>query len=123
MARLKSAILLASTLLAGTAVALADGAAEADHVEAKVSAAGLDLSSEAGAGEFLSRLIVAARQACNSDDKADLEKNARYKHCYDQAIVDVVRTVNRPVLSHVYAARYPNEAARFGIGNDAVAAK
>ena len=69
MARLKSAILLASTLLAGTAVALADGAAEADHVEAKVSAAGLDLNSEAGAGEFLTRLIVAARQACAADEK------------------------------------------------------
>jgi UrcA family protein len=123
MARLKSAILLASTLFMGTAVALADAPAEADHVEAKVSAAGLDLNSEAGAGEFLTRLIVAARQACAGDEKADLEKTTRYRHCYDQAIVDVVRTVNRPAVTQLYAVRYPNEATRFGISNEGGDAK
>jgi UrcA family protein len=123
MARLKSAILLASTLLTGSVMALADEPAEADHVEAKVSASGLDLNSEAGAGEFLTRLIVAARQACTLDDKKDPEKNARYRHCYDQAIVDVVRTVNRPVLTQLYAARYPNEAERFGLSNEGGAPK
>jgi UrcA family protein len=124
MARIQSAILVASTLLMGTVVVLAeDAATEPDHVEAKVSAAGLDLNSEAGAGEFLTRLIVAARTACAFDEKQDLQKNVRYRHCYDQAIVDVVRTVNRPVLTQLYAARYPNEAERFGISNEGGAAK
>jgi UrcA family protein len=123
MARTKSAILLALALLTSHVVAAADAATAADHVEAKVSAAGLDLSSEAGAAEFLNRLIVAARQACGQDEKTDLEKNTRYRHCYDQAIVDVVRTINRPVLSQLYATRYPNEAVRFGISSEGAASK
>ena len=37
---------------------------------------------------------------------------------YDLAIVDVVRTVNRPVLTQMYAGRYPNEAVRFGVSHE-----
>ena len=116
------AILLAVALSsAGFSTRVAAGSAA--PVELKVTAAGLDLNTPEGIGTFFGRITAAAEQACGQDDKMDLKRAALYKRCYNQAIVDVVRTINRPLLTQLYVARYPSEAAQFGINGNSVAAK
>jgi UrcA family protein len=108
---------------AGLSTRVAAGSLDAGPVELKVTAAGLDLNTPEGIGTFFGRITAAAEQACGPDDKMDLKRSAAYKHCYSQAIVNVVRTINRPLLTQVYVARYPTEAAQFGINGNSVAAK
>jgi UrcA family protein len=86
------------------------------RVELRVTASGLDLTTAAGASTFLERLNQAAKTACG--DHGKLAELPSYKTCYDQAIVDAVRTVNQPLLVQAYVARYPNEAAQFGMRDD-----
>jgi len=86
------------------------------RVELRVTASGLDLNTVAGAAAFLERLNQAAKTACG--DHGKLEELPPYKGCYNQAIVDAVRTVNQPLLVQAYVARYPNEAAQFGMRDD-----
>jgi UrcA family protein len=118
------AILLAVALCAaGFSTRSAAVAPDADRVELKVTAAGLDLNTPEGVGTFFGRITAAAEKACGPDDKMDLKRAALYKRCYNQAIVDVIRTINRPILTQLYVARYPSEAAQFGINENSVAAK
>jgi UrcA family protein len=108
---------------AGLSTRVAAGSPDAGVIELKVTAAGLDLNTPEGIGTFFGRITAAAEQACGPDDKMDLKRATLYKHCYNQAIVNVVRTINRPLLTQVYVARYPSEAAQFGINGNSVAAK
>jgi UrcA family protein len=119
-----SAILLVAALCAGGILssARADGP-DSDRVEVKVNAAGLDLNTAEGAGTFLGRLMIAARQACGADEVRDLERNDAYRRCYNQAIVNVIRNVDRPALTQAYTSKYPNEAAQFGMSQGPEAAK
>jgi len=86
------------------------------RVELKVTATGLDLATGAGAAAFLERLNQAAKAACG--DHGKLDDLPTYKPCYNQAIVDAVRTVNAPMLIQAYVARYPNEASQFGMRDE-----
>ncbi len=116
------AILLAVALCAGELLSPAvAGEPDFDRVELKVTAAGLDLSTAQGAGSFLERLTVAAENACGG--QGHLPELAIYKHCYSQAIVNAVRTINQPVLIRAYVARFPSEAAQFGVSDDHIAAR
>ena len=117
-----SAILLAVAFCAGDFLSPAV-ASEPDsvRVELKVTAAGLDLSTTQGAGTFLERLTVAAESACGG--QSHLPELANYKHCYNQAIVDAVRTINQPGLIRAYVARFPSEAAQFGVSEDHLVAR
>jgi len=121
---IRFAILLAVAVSsAGFSTRVAAGSPATGPVELKVTAAGLDLNTPEGIGTFFGRITAAAEQACGPDDKLDLKRAALYKRCYNQAIVDVVRTINRPLLTQVYVARYPTEAAQFGINGNSVAEK
>jgi UrcA family protein len=117
-----SAMVLAVVFGAGDLLSPAV-AAEPDvvRVELKVTAAGLDLSTAQGAGAFLDRLTIAAKNACGG--QTDLPKQALYERCYQQAIVDAVRNINQPRLLQAYVARYPSEATQFGLGERQLAAK
>jgi len=117
-----SAMVLAVVFCAGDFLSPAF-AAESDvvRVELKVTASGLDLSTAEGAGAFLDRLIIAAKNACGG--MTDLPKQPAYERCYQQAIVDAVRNINHPVLVKAYAARFPAAATQFGLGDGQPAAK
>ena len=117
-----SAIVLAAVLCALEFPLQAVAAEPApERVQLKVTAAGLDLSTKEGAGAFLDRLTIAAKNAC--EGASQLVTRPIYEHCFQQAIVDAVRDINQPVLVRAYVARFPNEAAQFGLSEGQLAAK
>jgi UrcA family protein len=84
-------------------------------VSLKVTSAGLDLSSDDGAHVMLKRLTVAARQACGVEAEFDALRAGLFQVCYNRALSHAVLALNQPMVTHLYVAQYPREAARYGI--------
>jgi len=70
----------------------------------RVSYAGLNLDSAAGARMLLRRLEAAAEQVCERPDQRDLAQQQRFHACYAQALADAVRQVNHRQLTVLYQA-------------------
>lgn len=98
------------TFLATTAVyATVSGPVQANHevtVKIPVAATDLDLNRPAGARILYRRLSNAARYACGSSVRVGLEAPTDFQACYQKALSDAVRSVNRPQLTLVYLARH-----------------
>jgi UrcA family protein len=104
--------------LAGCAVLSGQVKAHSHEVTVKisVSAAGLDLSRPADAREVYRRLSFAARTACGDGNRVGLQPPPSWVGCYEKALGDAVRSVNRPQLNIVYLATHTSrEAATYGI--------
>jgi UrcA family protein len=90
-----------------------------DHevtVRISVRAAGLDLSQPADAREVYRRLYFAARTACGNGNRVGLQPPASFVACYEKALGDAVRSVNRPQLNIVYLATHTSrDAETYGI--------
>jgi UrcA family protein len=85
-------------------------------VKISVRAAGLDLSRPADAREVYRRLSFAARAACGDGNRVGLQSPSSFVDCYEKALGDAVRSVNRPQLNIVYLATHTSrEAATYGI--------
>ena len=85
-------------------------------VKISVSAAGLDLSRPADAREVYRRLYFAARTACGKGNRVGLQPPSSFVDCYEKALGDAVRSVNRPQLNIVYLATHTSrDAERYGI--------
>jgi UrcA family protein len=107
-------------LAALAACAVLSGPVKADGhevtVKISVSAAGLDLSRPADAREVYRRLSSAARTACGDGNRVGLQPPSSFVDCYEKALGDAVRSVNRPQLNIVYLATHTSrEAATYGI--------
>jgi UrcA family protein len=107
-------------LAALAACAVLSGPVKADGhevtVKISVSAAGLDLSRPADAREAYRRLSFAARTACGDGNRVGLQPPPSWVDCYEKALGDAVRSVNRPQLNIVYLATHTSrEAATYGI--------
>jgi UrcA family protein len=77
------------------------------NVEIRVSYAGLDLTSEAGAKVFLKRLTSAADSACGGSPGAgvaQLSQNTHRAACRVRALTAAVAKVDQPVVSRLHAA-------------------
>jgi UrcA family protein len=70
----------------------------------RVSYAGLDLNTAAGARILLRRLGAAAEQVCARPDQRDLAQLPRFRECYAHAVADGVRQVNQRQLTVLYQA-------------------
>jgi UrcA family protein len=85
----------------------ADGRAPA-KVMVIVSSHGLDLTSDAGADQFLGRLTAAVNRACDdrpSDGPAlTLTRSAGFRACASQALGTAMSYVRSPVVKQRYAA-------------------
>jgi UrcA family protein len=68
----------------------------------RVSYAGLDLNSVAGARMLLLRLKAAAGEVCEPLDGPDLRRHQRWHACSAQALRDAVRQVNHPMVTIQY---------------------
>jgi len=106
--------------LVATVCALVSGMSQAapphdDTVSVKVSTAGIDLNTAAGAQLFFTRLTVAAQQACGVEAEFDALRAAKFDHCYKEALGNAVRALSQPAITRVYVAHYPRDAARYGI--------
>jgi UrcA family protein len=107
-------------IAAVAACAVLSGPAQAnDHpvtIRLPVSTAGLDLSQQAGAGELYGRIKAAARIVCGSGDRVGLEPVTDFKSCYEKALADAVRSVNRPQVTLAYLKTHTlQDAAAQGI--------
>ena len=105
------------------ALSLADPLAS-DTVSVKVSAAGLDVNSAAGAQELYKRLTIAAEQACGVEAEFDALRTAKFDRCYRDTLGNAVHAINRPLLTQVYVERHSrDDAARSVAASERVAAK
>jgi UrcA family protein len=85
-------------------------------VKISVSAAGLDLSRPGDAREVYRRLYFAARTACGNGNRVGLQPPSSFVVCYEKALGDAVRSVNRPQLNIVYLATHTSrDAETYGI--------
>jgi UrcA family protein len=111
------AALLGSVFLVASTVSLADALGN-ETVSVKVTSAGLDLHSAAGARSMLVRLEVAAEQACGVEAEFDALRAAQFRQCYNHSLSSAVRALSQPLVTHLYAEHYPREATQFGIVDD-----
>ncbi len=113
----------------GACAVLSGPAAQSnDHVvtiRLPVVTAGLDLRQSADARELYGRLKEAARTVCGNAYRVGLEPVADFKSCYESALANAIRSVNRPKLTLAYLQTHtPQDAASQGIGDQTqVAAK
>jgi UrcA family protein len=87
-------------------------AAPIEVAETKVTSASLDLSTEAGADQFLARIERAATQVCGGyPDLSPLASNAlqRFRACRAKAVATAVAQSGSPMVQRQFAA---SEAAR-----------
>ena len=104
--------------LAMCAVLSASVKADSPEVTVKisVSAVGLDLSRPADAREVYRRLYFAARTACGNGNRVGLQPPPSFVDCYEKALGDAVRSVNRTQLNIVYLASHTgHDAGAYGI--------
>jgi UrcA family protein len=110
--------LICLAFLAVCAVLSAPVKADSPEVTVKisVSTAGLDLSRPADAREVYRRLYFAARTACGHGNRVDLKAPSNFAACYEKALGEAVRSVNRPQLNIVYLATHTSrDADAYGI--------
>jgi UrcA family protein len=85
-------------------------------VTISVSAAGLDLRQPTDARELYGRLQGAARIACTHGNRVDLKPPTDFAGCYQKALGDAVRSINRPQLTMIYLRTHTlHDAATRGI--------
>jgi UrcA family protein len=90
-----------------------------DHVvtiRLPVATAGLDLRQPAAARELYGRLKEAARTVCGSGDRVGLEPVTDFSSCYEKALGNAIRSVNRRELTMAYLKTHTlQDAATQGI--------
>ena len=90
-----------------------------DHlvtIRLPVITAGLDLRQPADARELYGRLKEAARIVCGSGIRVGLEPVTDFKSCYEKALGNAIRSVNRPQLTMAYLKTHTlQDAADRGI--------
>lgn len=94
---------LAAALAAAIALAPMAQAAEQQPETITVTAAGLDLNTQAGARTMLTRIDSAATTACWQDK---LDKMDAYRNCKAGVMLDAVKVLDEPMVSLVYAETY-----------------
>jgi UrcA family protein len=99
-------------LLSGTV----EAADKAVTVKVAVSSAGLNVSEPGGAHTFYGRLRQAARVVCGRGNLVGLQPVENFSGCYETALADAVRSVNRPGLTSVYLETHTmRDAVQHGI--------
>jgi UrcA family protein len=90
------------TLIALGSIASAQPALNGAKQEA-VSYADLDLSRDASAQIFISRIHAAADWVCGGKpDQRDMGEWGAYQACVKQAMDKAVASINEPVVAHLY---------------------
>ena len=97
----KLAIQAAALLVCLPALSQADSATPAPR-SVRVSTAGLDLNTPAGAQALYSRLNSAAKAVCNREFEGDPIYGPQFDLCYRATLQSVVHTVNRPLVTQRY---------------------
>jgi len=85
---------------------------QATQVQVHVSLSGLNLDTPQGAHDLIFRIRSAAAEPCGGNDVHDPYWSSRYDACIREAVSNVVKAVNRPLVTQAYVAMYPHDAAR-----------
>lgn len=105
--RISIALLIsAATILGGRCPALAEPIYPKETLTVRVSTAGLDLSTDAGARQLLGRLSQAATKVCGGRPDIQplhMREYARFKACRAQAMARAVAQANAPTLERQFA--------------------
>jgi UrcA family protein len=97
---LLGAAIVACTLFAGAAFADPPAAPAADIRAAKVSLAGLDLSTPEGAHAAHARIKIVAKRLCfQIEDPSEIDHLEAYQMCVLKTLADTVRRINAPSLA------------------------
>lgn len=91
----------------GSATSPAQAETNPTTVEVRVNSAGLDLTTEAGADEFLKRLSRAASRACGGRPDVGpliLEARGRFEDCHAKAVSAAVEQANSAVLDRRFVS-------------------
>jgi UrcA family protein len=105
----KSAVLAAALVTFIPALSQADTSVpEAKSV--KVSAAGFDLNSEAGARAFYTHVSVAAGSVCNAGMRSDPIYGSQYDACFSSTLKNAIKSLDRPLLTAIFNEKHPREA-------------
>jgi UrcA family protein len=95
---------------------LAEAADKALIVKVAVSTAGLNVSEPGDAHMLYGRLRQAARVVCGRGNLVGLQPVADFSGCYETALGNAVRSVNRPELTSVYLETHTmRDAVQHGI--------
>jgi UrcA family protein len=73
-----------------------------EFLQKRVSYAGLDLNTDAGARVLFRRLKSASEQVCEPLEGQRLDQHQLWRKCVDRALADAVRQVNRPQVTVLY---------------------
>lgn len=92
------AILVAAMLAFLPALTWSD-ALDANARSLKVSAAGINVTSEAGAKALYTRLSEAAKSVCGLAYSGDPIYGANFNSCYEATMSNAVHAVNRPLVT------------------------
>jgi len=91
----------------------------------KVTAAGLDLNTPAGAHSYYSRLQIAAMNVCGAEDQNDAIRGASYERCYRSTLAQAVKSVQIPLVTKIFNDKYPStdvsgakDAGRTGVASN-----
>jgi UrcA family protein len=108
----RTSVLTTALATFATAGALAEAPSPASEPAPTVNVryAGLDLSTAAGAALLYQRLKGAARQVCAGFESRQLALQVEWRGCYETALGNAVRQVNRPELSALYRTEHRNTA-------------
>jgi UrcA family protein len=100
-------LLIVAALSAGALAPAAHAAPDVRTVSVRVTSAGLDLASEAGAAVYLKRLARAANEACGGQpDYSPLATSGakRFEACRGRALSAAVAQSASPLVQRQYAA-------------------
>jgi UrcA family protein len=88
--------------LSGTS-ASAQSALDVEQV--KVSTAGLDITTEAGARTLLRRIEHAAAQVCGGEPSSRMDRVQKFRPCTKEVVNRTVSEINAPTVTAVYEGR------------------
>lgn len=79
---------------------------DANAKSLKVSTAGIDVNSEAGAKVLYTRLSEAAKSVCGLAYSGDAIWGANFNSCYGTTISSAVHALNRPLVTKLLNEKY-----------------
>lgn len=96
---------LAALLLVGSAAAARDSADGDGRTSTVVKYADLDLSSQAGAHQMLSRIHHAAKEVCGPQPFDEIDRHYEFDPCVAKATKEAVARLGSPVVTAMYGGK------------------
>jgi UrcA family protein len=104
--RIKALVGIAAVAAAAALACPVQAATHIVDISVPVNTADLDLTRPTDAIELYRRLNKAARAACSPSVRVDLLYVTDFYGCYERALGDAVKSINRPQVTMVYLSKH-----------------